>query len=123
MDFEIYDSSRAHDVKELFTGVFTDSEGQEEGDLIGNLAFELQETTDPGDIYGFIAKDGEIIIGCIFFTRIRFETPINAFILAPVAIATQYQRQGLGQRLINYGIDYLKRENVKLVITYGDPEH
>jgi len=123
MDFEVYDSSRAHDVKELFTCVFTDSEGQEEGDLIGNLAFELQETTDPGDIYGFIAKNGEIIVGCIFFTRIRFETPINAFILAPVAIATQYQRQGLGQRLINYGIDYLKHENVELVITYGDPDY
>ena len=123
MDFEIYDLSRAHDVKKLFADVFTDSEGQEEGELIGNLAFELQVTTDPKDIFSFIAKDGEIIVGCIFFTRMTFETPINAFILAPVAIATQYQRQGLGQKLIKFGIDYLKNENVELVFTYGDPKY
>ena len=121
MDFEIYDSSRAYDVKKLFTDVFTDSEGQEEGELIGNLAFELQETTDPRDIFGFIAKDREIIVGCIFFTRITFEIPIIAFILAPVAIATQYQKQGLGQALINFGINYLKENDVELVFTYGDP--
>jgi predicted N-acetyltransferase YhbS len=122
MNYEISDSSRTHEVKKLFTDVFTDSEGQEEGELIGNLAFELQETTDPSDIFTFIAKDGERIVGCIIFTRMTFEIPINTFLLAPVAIATQYQRQGLGQKLIKFGIDYLKNENVELVFTYGDPK-
>ena len=121
MHFEKYKSSSAHEVKKLFTSVFTDSEGQAEGKLIGNLVFEMQETTEPHDIFGFIAKDEKNIIGCIFFTRMEFENNINAFILSPVAIATQHQKQGVGQNLIEYGINYLKKNNVKLLFTYGDP--
>ena len=52
MNFELYESSQAHDVKKLFTSVFTNSEGKSEGELIGNLAFELQDTTDKKDIFG-----------------------------------------------------------------------
>ncbi len=66
MNFEIYESSLAHEIKELFTNVFTNSEGQAEGDLIGNLAFELQETTNPEDLFGFVARDGQNVIGCVF---------------------------------------------------------
>ena len=121
MNFEKYKSSSAHEVKKLFTSVFTDSEGQAEGELIGNLAFELQETTEPHDIFGFIARNEKTIIGCIFFTRLGFENKINAFILSPVAIATHYQKQGVGQKLIEFGINYLKKNNVKLLFTYGDP--
>ena len=122
MNFELYELDRAHEVKALFTDVFSESEGKKEGELIGNLALQLQETSDPDDIYGFIARDGETIAGCIFFTRITFEDPVNAFILSPVAIATKYQGQGAGQKLITFGIDYLRNQNVELVFTYGDPD-
>jgi putative acetyltransferase len=123
MNFGVYESSCALDIKKLFTDVFTNSEGEEEGNLIGNLAFELQETTDPRDIFGFLAKDGEIIAGCIFFTRMTFEISISAFILSPVAISTQYQNQGLGQKLIKFGINQMKNNDVELVFTYGDPNY
>lgn len=123
MNFEIYESSSANEVKELFTNVFTNSEGQAEGDLIGNLAFELQETTSPEDLFGFVARDGQKVIGCIFFTRLEFEVQINAFILSPVAVATKYQNQGIGKKLIKFGIKNLKKNNVELLITYGDPNY
>ena len=121
MILELYKGSLANEVKELFTHVFTNSEGKNEGALIGALAFELQETTAPEDIFGFVAKHGESVVGCIFFTRMTFESPIDAFILAPVAIATEYQKQGIGQRLIAFGINHLQQNNVDLVFTYGDP--
>jgi predicted N-acetyltransferase YhbS len=120
MIFEEYESNLANEVKQLFTGVFTDSEGQAEGKIIGNLAFELQETTEPKDIIGFIARDGQTLIGCIFFTRLEFENKINAFILSPVAVATQYQNRGIAQKLIKFGINHLKKDNVQLIFTYGD---
>jgi len=123
MNFEKYAPSSANEVKKLFTSVFSDSEGQAEGELIGNLAFELQETTDLKDIFGFIARDNNILIGCIFFTRLAFENKINAFILSPVAIATQYQKQGIGQELIKFGVNHLKKSNVELLFTYGDPNY
>ncbi|MBV1875267.1 MAG: N-acetyltransferase [Cycloclasticus sp.] len=123
MKFEIYKSGLAFEIKELFTSVFTNSEGQTEGELIGNLAFELQETTNPKDLFGFVAKDEHSIAGCIFFTRIEFNTQVNAFILSPVAISTQDQNKGIGQKLINFGINSMKKNNVELLFTYGDPNY
>lgn len=121
MNFEKYESSSAHEVKKLFTDVFADSEGQAEGELIGNLVFELQETTEPEDMFGYLVRNGKTLIGCIFFTRMEFENQINAFILSPVAVATRYQKQGIGQELIKLGINSLKKNNVELLFTYGDP--
>ena len=97
MNFEKYKSCSAYEVKKLFTDVFSDSEGQAEGELIGNLVFELQETTEPKDMFGYLVRDDKTLIGCIFFTRMEFENQINAFILSPVAVATQYQKKGIGQ--------------------------
>ena len=122
MIIEKYESSLANEAKQLFTDVFADSEGQEEGSIIGNLVFELQETTKPRDILGFISRDRDTLTGCIFFTRIKFEHKINAFILSPVAVATQYQNRGIAQKLIKFGIEYLKNNNVELIFTYGDPK-
>lgn len=123
MKFELFDPNSADEIKELFTSVFTNSEGPEEGKLIGNLAFELQETTDSNDLFGFLAKDGNKIIGCTFFTRLQFESQVNAFILSPVAIATNYQNQGVGQKLIQFGINHLRMKKVEILFTYGDPKY
>ena len=41
--------------------------------------------------------------------------------LAPVAVSTKHQRIGVGQALINYGLNELKKRSVDIVITYGDP--
>ena len=121
MKYEVYKTSFAKEIKQLIIDVFSESEGNEEGELIGNLAFELQDTTNSVDLFGFIARADQKIIGSIFFTRINFEHSINAFILSPVAIATEYQRQGIGQKLIKFGIEALKCHGVELLLTYGDP--
>jgi len=120
MRFEKYKSIYANEVKNIFTNVFTDSEGEDEGRLIGELAFELQKTTPKDDFLGFVVLDEGKIVGCIFFTRLKFKTGINAFILSPVAVATKCQGEGVGQQLINFGLAHLKEIGVELVFTYGD---
>ncbi|WP_201344448.1 GNAT family N-acetyltransferase [Thiohalobacter sp. COW1] len=77
--------------------------------------------TGARDISGFVVTEHERIICCIFFTRLTFDTPVEAFLLSPVAVDTKYQGRGIGQRLINFGLDQLKAQGVKLVFTYGDP--
>lgn len=121
MQLSPYNSDQAEKIKGLFTQVFSDSEGAAEGLLIGNLASELMTATAPQDLYGFVAMEQEKIIGCIFFSRLTFESGICAFILSPVAVHTDYQGQGIGQRLINHGLQMLKEAGVDLVMTYGDP--
>jgi putative acetyltransferase len=120
MHLSTFDPTQAEEIKNLFTAVFTASEGQSEGILIGNLAHDLIMNTDRKDLYGFVATENGNIIGCIFFSRLTFESGVNAFVLSPVAIHSDHQGKGIGQQLIQFGLGKLKDEGVELVMTYGD---
>jgi len=120
MQLSTYSSNNIEEIKQLFTKVFSDSEGQPEGVLIGNLVYDLMTGTDAQNLYGFVATENEKIIGSIFFTHLTFETEVNAFLLSPVAIHTDYQGKGIGQTLINFGIHQLKEYDARLIFTYGD---
>ena len=124
MKFSTYKESDIEEIKQLFLRVFSDSEGREEGSLIGGLVLDLMTSTETQDIYGFIATENDQIVGSIFFTRLEFESTgtDRAFILSPVAIHTNHQGKGIGQDLINFGIKHLKENGVRLAFTYGDPK-
>jgi putative acetyltransferase len=120
----IYRHYRKEDTRaivQLFESVFTDSEGEAEGVLIGRLAKDLFENTDEHHLFNFVAEDDSQIIGSIFFSRSDFDTGLEAFILAPVAVHPDHQGKGIGQALINYGLKELKDRGVAIVLTYGDP--
>ena len=109
-------------ITDLFVSVFTESEGETEGALIGQLSKELILSTDEQDLYGFVAVDSGKLVGSIFFSRLTFEKDVDVFLLAPVAIHSDYQGKGIGQNLINHGLRELKKRGIRIVTTYGDPE-
>jgi predicted N-acetyltransferase YhbS len=114
--------SDAQAIVSLFTSVFANSEGEAEGMLIGQLAKDLLEKTDQSDLRCFVGVDHGQIIGSIFCSRLVFENDdVEAFILAPVAVHSDHQGQGIGQALINYGLNELKNQGVSVALTYGDP--
>lgn len=123
MDISTYHHRDVEEIKELFIKVFSDSDGQSEGLLIGALVSDLFSTTDGNNLTGFVAVEDKKIIGSILFTRLTFENGINAFLLSPVAISTDFQGQGIGQKLINFGLNTLKANGVELAVTYGDPNY
>lgn len=105
----------------LFVSVFSDSEGQSEGTLIGRLAKNLFDTTDERDLFNYVADDDGQIVGSIFFSRLGFEDSSDGFILAPVAVCGDRQGRGVGQALIRHGLADLKDRGISTVLTYGDP--
>lgn len=121
MKFSLSKNADQLEIQHLFTKTFSDSEGQSEGALIGRLVLDLMNETDSRDIFGFVATENEQIIGSIFFTRLSFDAPVEAFLLSPVAVHTNHQGKGVGQRLIHFGVEWLKGKGVNLVFTYGDP--
>lgn len=123
MNYEAFDKSATQDVVDLYTKVFSDSESREEGQTIGELVANLIATTDPDDLLGFVAKDGNTIVGCIFFSRFFVPNGQLAFLLSPVAVNTDTQGSGVGQGLIHYGLQKLEALSVDLVFTYGDPAY
>ena len=121
MELSLFNSSLSKEVVGLFTNVFSASESEKEGKLIGSLVTDLIVTTDPQDLIGFVAKNGDDIVGSIFFSRLVLPGEQTAFILSPVAVATHQQGKGIGQQLITFGISHLKSQGVNLLFTYGDP--
>jgi predicted N-acetyltransferase YhbS len=123
MNHKIINKNSQEEVAKLFTSVFTLSEGEKEGRLIGNLASKLSSRIDNQEIICFGTYEGESIVGAIFFTRLQFKTVIQVYMLAPVAVRKDYQRKGVGQALINFGLNELKNRSVAVAITYGDPSY
>lgn len=122
MIIKSYKAIESTTIENLFVDAFTDSEGPEEGKIIGELVANMIRKTPSNDLIGFVMiEDG--LVGAVFFSR--FVLPVNkkAYILSPMAIATSLQRQGLGQQLINHGIDALEEESVEILLTYGDPHY
>jgi len=123
MKFSIFQSSQSDKIIELFTKVFSVSENDTEGKLIGNFVSDLISKTEHKDLIGFVSSSGQSTVGCIFFSRLVVPSGQETFILSPVAIATTEQGKGVGQQLISYGLNHLKSLGVELVFTYGDPDY
>jgi putative acetyltransferase len=64
------------------------------------------------------------ILGHILFTRMWIEGRSGgaaAVALAPVAVLPGYQRKDIGRRLIEQGLDILRRRGERIVIVVGHP--
>ncbi len=107
----------------LFERTFSDSEGESEGKLIGELVKNLINSTGASDLFGFCAEQNNQMAACLFFSRFQLSNNTPAFMLSPVAVSPHKQKQGIGQTLIQFGLDHLKTLNVELVVTYGDPDY
>lgn len=122
MNFRSYTSKESRSIYELFTTVFTESEGESEGRLIGGLVKQLLKSTAMEDIFVFVAAEGEEIHGALCITRMPTEKEAEIFVMGPVAVDTRSQGKGVGQGLIHYGIKQLKESGIKVLVTYGDPQ-
>ena len=47
----------------------------------------------------------------------------TVFLLAPLAVMTARHGQGIGQKLLNNALKFLREANVDVVMTYGDPNY
>lgn len=111
-------------IADLFVRTFTASEGADEGALIGKLARELLQTTADEDLCVFSAIADSKVIAAIIFSRLTYSNDTRSvFVLGPVAVATEHQGRGVGQALLNYGLDALRDAGVDVAMTYGDPAY
>lgn len=121
MNYKLLDKKYSQEIINIFTSVFTVTEGEEEGKLIGDLASKLSTRIDNQEIICMGAYEEKFVMGVIFFTHLYFNEATQAYLLAPVAVSTKHQGKGVGQSLIKYGLNELKIRSVPFVITYGDP--
>ena len=68
--------------------------------------------------------DGEIV-GHILFTRITIVTKtgtVDALSLAPMAVLPSHQRQGIGSKLVETGLETCREQGHKIVVVLGHPK-
>jgi putative acetyltransferase len=97
----------------------------EENKIIMNLVQELrQEITNPS-IKSLVVEVDNEVIGYVSYSPIflNFDTSISGYILAPLAVSPEHQKQGVGSNLINAGIDMLTKEGADVLLFYGDPAY
>jgi len=124
MEFCAGSAGQEREIVELFTATFAAAEGEEEGATVGGLARDLLASTPADDLLVFSVVEGRDLLGCIMFSRIRFEGEgRRVFLLSPVAVRTDRQREGIGQRLLAHGLDALRQAGVDFAMTYGDPAY
>ncbi|RVT47430.1 GNAT family N-acetyltransferase [Rubrivivax albus] len=123
MKLERLGNSRRAELSELFRSTFSDSEGEDEGLTIGRLVDKLAAVIDDVDVIAFGAIENGALTGAIFFTRLKFSDDSIVYMLAPVAVSSARQRSGIGQALIEFGLQQLKKQGAGVVVTYGDPAY
>lgn len=121
MHFKFLDKKNETQVVALFTESFSSSEGEEEGKVIASLVSKLVRKAENEEIIGLGTYKNESLVGAIFFTRLSLQEPVLIYMLSPVAVSSQHQGKGVGQALINFGINELKSRSVAVLVTYGDP--
>jgi putative acetyltransferase len=96
--------------------------GGEEADLVRDLLADA--TAQP--VLSLLAREDEQPLGHILFTAARLDGPshgVSASILAPLAVVPGAQRQGIGGRLIEQGIERIGEWGIQLVFVLGHPDY
>ncbi len=73
-----------------------------------------------------VAVDGGRPVGHIMLTKISLQTPKGPFellLLAPLAVALDYRRQGLGARLVREACQRAQDRGYPAVVVVGDPAY
>lgn len=90
-----------------------------------NLVKDLLSDPTAAPALSLLAFENDRAVGHILFTKVYLEpeTSLSLYILAPLAIIPEYQKQGIGGKLIEEGLGHLKEMGVDLVFVLGHSEY
>jgi predicted N-acetyltransferase YhbS len=98
--------------------------GKEQGTEIAGLVSGLLHDKTAMPLFSLVAEEGGRVIGHVLFTAVRFPSSrrsVAGQILAPLAVSTEHQGEGVGGALINAGLKQLAASGVELVFVLGHP--
>jgi putative acetyltransferase len=73
--------------------------------------------------FSAVAVIGSRIVGHVAFSPVTIDGRHPALALAPVAVAPELQRQGIGSALIRWSLEECRRLGHRVVIVLGEPAY
>lgn len=73
-----------------------------------------------------VAEDEGRIVGHILFSPVTIDSwcgTVEGMGLGPVAVLPEYQKQGVGSRLVNHGLSTLRAKSYPFVVVLGHPDY
>ena len=116
-------TKKSRSIELFFRKVFTQSENKKEGNIVSKLSFKLAKLIDGENVIGIEAKIKNKIVGYIFLSKLQYKEDYLVYLLAPVGVDSNLQKQGIGKKIIQFALKYLKKQKVDLLMTYGDPSY
>lgn len=114
-------SSDLDNIREVHLRAFPEGERE----IISKIAINLlSERTTPQTI-SLVAEIQGDVVGHVAFSPVTIDSNENlqGYILAPLGVKPDYQKQQIGSRLIESGIQELLKMQVYILFVYGDPEY
>jgi putative acetyltransferase len=110
-DEEPRDHSRVFELNKLAF------DGYEEANIIERLR------SVPGTI-SMVAEQGDMIVGHICLSPVTLNNEIGSFAgLAPMSVLPGFQRQGIGSRLVEAGLERCREKEITAIFVLGHPEY
>ena len=111
--------------REAVRSVYLSAFGEGEREIVSELAVKLlTEETTPATV-SLVAEAEEVVVGHVAFSPVTMGIKKNfkGFILAPLAVRPDHQKQRVGSQLVEDGIQRLSGIGVDIVFVYGDPNY
>ena len=108
-------------IRLLYLSAFTEAENE----VVATLAVELLDENSALPILSLVAEMEGAVVGHVAFSPLKIENQaaIQAYILAPLAVRPDVQKQRIGTALVEYGMQKLSAMGVDLIFVYGAPEY
>ncbi len=79
---------------------------------------------EPEVALSLVATVGDQVVGHVIFTTCAVEgSDLRASLLAPLAVAPDFQRQGVGSAIVTAGLQHLTDSGVEVAFVLGDPAY
>ena len=111
----------ADNIKNVHLQAFENSEAQ----LVANFAVKLLSEHHSVKMISLVAIEDNKIVGHVAFSPVYLESTNEHFgyILAPLAVSPEFQKNRIGSTLIKRGLDTLSKMGSFIIFVYGDPEY
>ena len=110
-------------IRTLIVEVFSETYGS--GEAEANIVEKLRSDPGDGPVLSLVAEVDGTLAGHIFFSAVRLTDFPNIPIctLAPLGIYRQYQRQGIGSKLVSVGLTECAKLGYEMSVTQGSLEY